>query len=261
MVHKQFVNSTISKIKDDDFVIGLALGGSWITNEIDEYSDIDMVLVTKEKIPPDISKMTEYAQKFGKLLNGFTGEHVGEKRLLICLFDDPLLHVDIKFITPDEFYDRVENPVIVWERENILTNIIENSKFEFPFPNYQWLEDRFWIWIHYIATKIGRGELFEAIDNLNFLRSNVLAPLLHIKNGNLPKAMRKLERLLSEDDLSRLRNTIPQYDTFSIIGCVENVILIYQDLRNLLFSEDIQLRENTEKRSLDYFAEIKKRVN
>ncbi|MER7057532.1 MULTISPECIES: hypothetical protein [unclassified Streptomyces] len=28
-------------------------------------------------------------------------------------------------------------------------------------PDLQWIEDRFWIWVHYGATKLGRGELFE----------------------------------------------------------------------------------------------------
>jgi hypothetical protein len=31
------------------------------------------------------------------LLVGFTGEHVGEPRVLICLYGPPVLHVDLKF--------------------------------------------------------------------------------------------------------------------------------------------------------------------
>jgi len=261
MIHQKFVDNVMQKIKEDESVIGLALGGSWITNELDEFSDIDMILVTKDKIAHDIQKMMEYANKFGTLLNGFTGEHVGEKRLLICLYDNPLLHVDIKFITPNEFYDRVEDPVIIWERNKKLSNIMEDSKFQFPYPNYQWLEDRFWIWIHYVSAKIGRGEFFEAIDSINFLRTNVLASLLQIKNGHLPKALRKVERLLNEGDLTRLKNTIPQYNRASIISSIETVIITYQDLRKIVFPEDIQLKDDTEKRSLEYFSEIKKRTH
>ena len=29
----------------------------------------------------------------------FTGEHVGESRVLICLYGPPLLHVDLKFVS------------------------------------------------------------------------------------------------------------------------------------------------------------------
>lgn len=42
-----------------------------------------------------------FAGTLGHLLHAFTGEHVGEPRLLICLFGPQLLHVDLKFITLD----------------------------------------------------------------------------------------------------------------------------------------------------------------
>jgi hypothetical protein len=37
-------------------------------------------------------------------------------------------------------------------------------------PDLQWLEDGSWVWVHYIATKIARGELLEAVDALGFVR-------------------------------------------------------------------------------------------
>lgn len=46
----------IAKIKNDENILGLAIGGSWITNEIDEFSDVDLVLVTNNKIAPDRKK-------------------------------------------------------------------------------------------------------------------------------------------------------------------------------------------------------------
>ena len=96
MIQKDFAERVVKIIRNDTNVLGLAVAGSWITNEIDEFSDLDLVLVTSEAVSPDKEKMLAYAKTFGKLLTGFTGEHVGEPRLLICLYDDPLLHVDIK---------------------------------------------------------------------------------------------------------------------------------------------------------------------
>jgi len=74
------------------------------------------------------------------------------------LYDDPLLHVDLKFITLDEFWERVEHPVVLLDTEQALQNLINATKAEFPMPDYQWIEDRFWTWIHYALLKIGRGE-------------------------------------------------------------------------------------------------------
>jgi hypothetical protein len=59
--------------------------------------------------------MLTYARRFGNFLSGFTGEHVGEPRVLICLYDNPLLHVDIKFLTVPEFTKRIENPDILFD--------------------------------------------------------------------------------------------------------------------------------------------------
>lgn len=128
LIHEKFINNVLAIIKQDANVIGLAVGGSYITNEIDEYSDLDFVIVTSDKVAPDQNNMLDYARKFGDLLAGFTGEHVGEKRLLICLYKDPLLHVDFKFVTTDEFYDRVENPVILWEVNGVLSQIIKTTE-------------------------------------------------------------------------------------------------------------------------------------
>ncbi len=257
MVHNDFLNHVIELLKIDENAIGLAIAGSWITNEIDEFSDLDLVLVTSNKIAPDFDKMNGYALKFGNLLNAFNGEHVGEPRLLICLFDNPLLHVDIKFLTTDEFFVRIENPVVVWERDCILSNIIKSTKFQFPYPDYQWIEDRFWIWIHYTCQKIGRGELFEALEATSFLRVNVVSSLLQIRNNQLPRALRKVEKLLSKPDFELLKSTIANYDKQSIIESLTNIINLYLNLRKELFHNDIVFRAETEKAVLNYFEGIR----
>ena len=164
MIQRAFAENTVKILQDDPFVIGLTVGGSWLSNEIDEFSDLDLTLVTREKIAGDQQKMLAYAGRFGNLLTGFTGEHVGEPRVLICLFDDPLLHVDIKFLTLDEFRQRVETPQILLDKGNQLKAILQETESIYPYAEYQWIEDRFWVWVHYALLKIGRGEYMEAFD-------------------------------------------------------------------------------------------------
>ena len=123
MIQKQFAEKITKILKDDPSVLGLAAAGSWITNELDDYSDLDLILVTKEKVSGDKNRMLTYAEKFGKLLAGFTGEHVGEPRVLICLYDEPLLHVDIKFLVPGELDQRIEDPVVLLDKEGVLQEI------------------------------------------------------------------------------------------------------------------------------------------
>jgi hypothetical protein len=178
-----FITNAIAHIQQDSEALGLAAGGSYASGELDAYSDLDLVLITTQPIAPDLEKMRAYASRLGTMLASFRGDHVGEPRLLIALYDDPLLHVDIKFLTPSEFFGRVENPLILWERDGALSAIMQQSEPHFPDFDFQWAEDRFWIWVHYAALKIGRGEYFEAMDFLAFVRNTVLGPLLHLKNG------------------------------------------------------------------------------
>lgn len=259
MIQKEFADKAVAVVKNDAAVIGLAAGGSWITNEMDEYSDLDLILITKNKISGDKEKMLKYAATMGELISGFTGDHVGEPRLLICLFDNPLLHVDIKFLTLPEFYERVEDPVILFERSGQLSDIVKTTKAQWPRPDLQWMEDRFWTWIHYIAAKAARGEYFECIDGIGFIRAKVLAPLLELKSKTAVRGLRKVETKLTLPDLEDLKITIPQYHKASVLKALDNTISIYKMLRRKLFTPDVQLQAKAEKKCFEYFKTIKQR--
>lgn len=256
-MQKEFAHKVVEIVKDDSGVIGLAAGGSFITGELDEYSDLDLILITQTKIAGDKEAMLSVAHRFGDFISGFTGEHVGEPGVLICLYDNPLLHVDIKFLTMQEFGERVENPVVLFERDNQLTTVINETKPQWPVLDYQWMEDRFWTWIHYACLKIGRGELMEAFDFLSFLRQTVLSPLLQVKNNKKPRGLRKVETELSLSDLENLKITIAQYNRASVIKALENSLSIYKALRRKLYPGTVQLQEKAEKRSLGYLKKIK----
>lgn len=259
MIQKDFADQVVGIIKQDDSVVGLAVAGSWITGELDEYSDLDLVLITKEKVSGDKREMLAYAKRFGDLLSAFTGEHVGEPRLLICMYDNPLLHVDIKFLTLPEFKERIENPVILFERSNTLSAIIETTKAQWPQPDFQWIEDRFWTLVHYSATKIGRGEYFDVLNAIDYIRMNVLSPLMQEKNKKQMRGMRKVEMQLNAADLENLKITVAQYNRASLVKSLDNIVSIYRSLQRKLFTEKIELQERTEKRTMEYFKQIKER--
>lgn len=256
MKQRLFAERAAAIVAENPGAIGLAAAGSWLTNELDEYSDLDLVLVTKNKLGGDKQRMMDWAKRFGKLLSAFTGEHVGEPRLLICLYDDPLLHVDIKFLTLEEFAFRVEEPVILSDVYGQLAQSLQVTSAEWPMPGYQWIEDRFWIWIHYGLTKLGRGEYFEAIDFLSAIRSMVLGPLLAISQGQLPRGVRKLEKHLPLSTLQQLKTTLATHDRHSILKAIQACVELYLDLRSNLYDNNIQLQKETEKRVLEYFDEI-----
>lgn len=259
MKQREFADKAKTILEPDNNVIGLAVAGSWLTNEIDEFSDLDLILVTKQKISNDKKLMLDYAKRLGNFLSGFTGEHVGEPRVLICLYDNPLLHVDIKFVTLDEFHTRIETPTLLIDKNRQLETAINNSQAKYPYPDYEWIEDRFWTWIHYALLKIGRGEYLEAYDFMGFLRMVVFGPLLHTKNDNLPRGVRKVETDLESSDFAKLKLTIPTYDRQSLLDSLRNAVSLYRQLRTELFDNKVSLQNEADNKVMNYFDEIENR--
>lgn len=253
---QQFIDKAVSAMKNDPEAIGLAVGGSWITNGMDAFSDLDLVVVTARPIAPDGAAMQTYADRFGPVLSSFVGHHVGEPRLLIALFDAPLLHVDIKFLTLPEFYQRVEDPVVVWERDQLLTGVIGASVAVYPPFDFQGTEDRFWVWIHYALLKIGRGEYVEVVDFLAFIRTSVLGPMLHLKNGGLPRGVRRIETTVSADDLNRLRMTVATPAFRPLMESMAVTMQLYKDVLDLLAPATLHRRDQAQQAVRAYYEQI-----
>jgi predicted nucleotidyltransferase len=260
-MQKEFLHKALNVIQQDENVLGVAVGGSWIESEIDRYSDLDLVIVTNEAIAPDIEKMQNFAKKIGSHLHGFRGDHVGEKRLWIALYEDPLLHVDLKFVTVSEFRHRVEDPTVVWEKGSILTTIIDETTASWPAFSYQQAEDRFWGWIHYSATKLGRGEYLETLGAIGLIRDTILGPLLLLKHGQLPRGVRKVEMNLPEEDLKKLYRTVSLANREDLIHALEQSISLYRELREYVFPQETILHTKLENQVVNYVEEVKNVVD
>lgn len=259
-IHSNFINNSIDILKDDSRILGIAAGGSYISGEMDEFSDIDLVIAVADNdfkaVMDDRFKIIE---KLGRVLSAFTGEHVGEPRLVICLYGPPLLHVDFKFVSIKDMVVRVEDPIILWERDNAITSVLQLGEAKFPLPNLQWIEDRFWVWVHYGATKIGRNEIFEAIEFMSFMRQVVIGPLILMRNGKLPRGVRRIESDAPKD-LPLLLETIPTHSAESCIEALRVIIKLYTDLREYHAPTELIIRTEAEKYSKEYVNDITKKL-
>ncbi len=255
--HEQFTQKTIAKLTKDDRIVGILAGGSFITNEMDEYSDIDFVIVvTNESYEAIMIERFDIINKLGHVLAVFTGEHVGEPRLLISLYEENTLHVDFKFVKLADVHHRIEDPVILWQKENLIDEEMKKSEANYPMPNLQWIEDRFWVWVHYAALKIGRGELFETIEFISFLRQNVIGSLVLLKSGHLPRGVRKIE-FDAPEYLEQLKQTVASYDRKSCINALEMIIKLYIELREYFKDENFIYHYAAQKVALTYLNNIK----
>lgn len=210
---QRWLDRALPLIAADTRFVGVAAGGSWLRDELDEWSDLDLVVaVSNDAHAAVMADRPALAAAWGTLVAQFTGEHVGEPRLLICLYDRPLLHVDLKFVTTSELASRVEDPEVLWERDGALTAGLRAGTAHWPVPDPQWLEDRFWCWLHYSACKLGRGELFETLAALDFLRGHVLIPLAMQQSQHPPQGARRVEQRLAPAMQRQLAATIGRLD-------------------------------------------------
>jgi predicted nucleotidyltransferase len=218
-------------LQGDGRLVGVMAAGSAITGEMDEYSDLDLVIVVKpEDYDAVLASHVEYPSRIDGLLSAFVGYHVGEPRLVIALFENPLVHVDFKFVTPDSLRDRIETPVILFERDGQLSKLLRLGSAKWPNRDPQWFEDRFWTWMHYGAVKIARGELLEAVDFLAHVRRMVLGPLAARRRGHNQREMRRVEQV-DPTFAAQLHATVAPPNAAELWSALSAAIAIYSDLR------------------------------
>src|SRR5215468_10241140 len=122
VAHAGVLARVLDHLSRDPRIVGVAAGGSYLSREMDEFSDLDLVIAVEPALHAEVlAEAKTIAARIAPLLAAFTGEHVGEPRLLICLYGAPLVHVDLKFVRADDLSDRVEDPVVLWEREGRMT--------------------------------------------------------------------------------------------------------------------------------------------
>lgn len=194
-LHAQFVARVRDEVERDHRLTALLAGGSYIHGGFDEHSDLDFVVLVDEPHHDQVmATRRAFAERIGGLLAAFTGEHVGEPRLLICLYGPPLLHVDLKFATVADLDRRVERPAVLFARDPAAVKArLDAAAIAWPEASPDWFEQRAWIWLHYGASKLLRGELLEALGMLAWFREQVLGPLLHRRGGRPQRGVRRIE--------------------------------------------------------------------
>lgn len=231
-LHQAFVERVRGEVERDRRLAALLAGGSYIHGGFDDHSDLDFVVVVEEERYSEVmASRHAFAGRVGDLLAAFTGEHVGEPRLLICLYGPPLVHVDLKFVTLPDLDRLVERPAVLFARDPRQVEArLDAAAVAWPDASPEWFEQRAWIWLHYGATKLARGELFEAIGMLAFFRDQVLGPMLHRRARRPQRGVRRIEAL-GGPCLEQLAGTIPAFDAGSVRGAFMAAVDMYLDLR------------------------------
>lgn len=230
-IHASFLENLLRELKQDQRFDALLAGGSLVHGGLDEHSDIDLVLAVRDDLYSNVmAQRRDIAASFGNLIAAFTGEHVGEPRVVICLYGPKLLHVDLKFVVLSDLKVLVERPKILWARqEDKVTGALDAATISWPNRSPEWFEERAWVWLHYGATKLQRGELFEALGMIAFFREQVLGPMLNRRSGKPQRGVRRIEQ--DEDAVASLLPVVAAHDRQSVAKALMSALRLYVDLR------------------------------
>lgn len=248
-----FLENAIARLRSDARIEAVLVAGAPLTQAQDVFSDVDLVIVCRDSDHAAVlAERRAIAASLGRLLAAFTGEHVGEPRLLICLYDAPVVHVDLKFVTRDDLAARVETPLVAFDRAGTMPAVLAAGTAAWPVRTPEWFEERFWIWVHYGATKIARGELFEAIDLLTALRAQVLGPMLARNGGRRQRGVRRIEQE-SPANVPELARTIACHDRADCWRALAAAVELYRRYREPF--RPAEPRADAERAVLAYVAE------
>jgi predicted nucleotidyltransferase len=248
-----FRDRAVQVLSTDPRFRAVLAAGSVTEGREDRFSDLDLVLVVEDDAYAQVSAdKIAVAAELGDVLTAFTGEHVGEPRLLICLYavneGDGVLHVDLKFVRAADLAERVDDPIVLWERDEHSAEVLKANAAVWPVRPAQWYEDRIWVWLHYGAARLARGERHEALATIAWLREQVLGPLLARRAGVRQRGLRYIETVAGAEAI--LKPTAVGLNSAELWSGLKAVMASYRTLR----SDELpaQLRSEAERRVTEY---------
>ena len=213
---------------------GLGLKGSLKTGEVDVYSDIDFALAV-----PDASRLAEARDwvrevvcSAGRPLATFPATHLGMENLLIFFLETggAVVKVDVGVLTREELLTGPD--ALILHDPGGLLSVPRDAGPSGPPRDFSDLHQKFSGWVWYTYTKIGRGELLEAVDSLSTMRSWALLPCLQLAEGLPVEGYRRLEQRLPAGSLASLRRTFPaSLERAELLRCLEEMIALFAGLQ------------------------------
>ena len=236
--HRSKVEAAVRAGLENADVVAMAVAGSFAVGNADEFSDVDLrFYVAETAVDRTVRAIPALAASCGTVIASFSGEHVGAPTLTIVLYDD-LVHVDFDVLSSAAAAEHGAGlPVrVVWDRGGVSDRLPGDGRPDVA-GDLRWIEDRMWTWCWYIQSKILRGELYEALDGLQYVRDRVLFRLLAFERGTRPAGARRVEAALG-DRREAFSATIPfAHDPAAVLSALRAEIGLYLELSAPLLAE------------------------
>ena len=179
----------VARLREDERVVALVLGGSLARGAADPYSDVDLYVVVRDAaFDAALAERDAIAGAVGSTLFAFDVDPVpGGSTDRIVVYEGPdgfPVKFDFMYLEESDL-----EPAPKWAGCAVLEDeggrvgaVVARSEGLAPPPpkpeELRELNQKFWTWSWYVFGKIVRGELWEALAGLHDIRSLALVPLV-----------------------------------------------------------------------------------
>jgi len=246
--HRRLLERAAAHFQADQRVLGVAVGGSIAAGNMDFYSDIDLdVIVRGDDFDAVFAERDRAAVAVGQPLFRFIADHLPfGAHLYIVLYEGPI-KLDFSYlrVTDVEPSWTLAGRVILKDTNGFLAAIksqsAELSPDQPPRERVLSLNQKFWTWCWYVFGKIKRGELWEALDGIDSIRSLAILPMLDWAAGKPQIGYRRLESKLDARLAEKLSASVATLQPESLYAALQVEMALFSDLR-----DEVSARYNLE---------------
>ena len=235
--HYQILQKAVALLAADHRVQGIYLTGSFANGSPDLYSDLDINLIVPTKERETVIKDHQQLREgIAEVATQFPATHLKNPNQIIVFYIGSYpIHVDYEYKISEDLKPvaKGKGAFIVLDKTGELNSWKQaclgvTEDVSPAADNLQYFEDRFWGWIVYTHGKIKRGELWEARDAIEYMRSNVLNRLACYQLGLVNEGNRRLEAKFTPEILNMLEKTVPEgHNKESYTTALSNTIDAY----------------------------------
>lgn len=264
--HQAFVDRFVLVCSADDRVVAAFLGGSNATGKADEYSDLDLCVITKDD---SFAEFYDQRESFLRSLGDLVFlEDFGTPNIALYIFADGT-EGELNFGSEghlDQIHSGSFHSLV--DKKNILAGAVFPERAPDEAKQAEKLSENifvFWHELSHFITAIGRGHLWWAHGQLDALRS-ICVNLMRLENnfsdegvGNEPYF--KLEYALSVEKLAPLQSTFCPLDKRAMLQSVQWIVSVYlQTAKSLAESHGIAYPHKLERVMLERLAKLSGRA-
>jgi hypothetical protein len=260
----EFVNRFVQACRTDERVVAAFLGGSNAKGKADQFSDIDLCVITTDSACEDFYNQREsFLQSFGELV---FFENFGNPNIAYFIFADGT-EGELNFGSEGHLDQIHSGPYrVLLDKRNILTAAVFSEQVADPARQMQELRnniDWFWHEMSHFITAIGRGKLWWARGQLEALRAKCVN-LARLQNnfsdiGVGEEPYFKVENEIDVEKLAFLKTTFCPMEKDAMLESVWLIVRFYQEnVAQLCQTYEISYPRNLERVMLERLERLSK---